>query len=108
MSSQQPTLTDFATEDDQAAEDSVEVMEGARYGRARERTPQHPPADAGQCTNCGNDISAYRQRIIGDEHGRVPVCDRHDCQRDLFGGTIHQAMSIDKAVMRAKTRGVGQ
>lgn len=82
---QQPTLDEFVR--DRVAEwERVLEDTGALYGRTQDTSHEHAPADAGQCQTCGREIEPAVQRTIGDEYGRVPVCE--NCAQNYYGQTF--------------------
>lgn len=112
MSTDNPTLADFAKSDKSAGEggaDGADITTGARYGRGAESTHDAEPDDAGDCRNCGRDlvndpdISDTTLRVIGDNWRRVPVCDDPDCRADYWdGATGAKETDLCRTVDRAR------
>jgi hypothetical protein len=108
------TLGDFVEGDesgDEGGEDDADVMAGARYGRGSEAS-HDGVEDAGECRNCGRDLAndpAIRDdllRLLGDNHQRVPVCNKTECRTDFFTREARKSLDADLArtVNRARNQ----
>lgn len=76
MSTEQPTLGEAIERGVQRWRDErTGGIEGARYvGGTPADQRDGEPADAGCCQACGEPLEAATQRVVGDNHGRVPAC----------------------------------
>jgi hypothetical protein len=103
MSLTDTTLGDFVDATEAERDDGLDVMVGARYGRGGGNTShERPPADAGQCRHCEAEIDREVQRVVGDAHGRVPLC--IDCAADVLGVRGEKFATTTSVVMAVRDR----